>query len=179
MTERERQRYLIDNYADMSNKEICEKLQISIYELAKYREMLKLKKSLDFMRKSRKKGTMKMLEANKRNGYPPKGVPRQETPEFKAMRIRKLSETRRNLMESERLRIACGLPQKTKLHFGHQSRSRIMARSYLRKRGYICERGSYIVYYDENTHRSIAIEKRKKGDKHYIYFEFKPISEKE
>ena len=49
----------------------------------------------------------------------------------------------------------------------------------LRKRGYIISRGSNVAYYDENTNRSLKIENRKKGDRYYVYMEYKPIEEYE
>lgn len=78
---------------------------------------------------------------------------------YEAM-LAKASETRRETIRKERMRINWGLPQKTKLKVIHTplSRARNIHRHRLRKAGYIIERATYIAYYTENTARNEKLE---------------------
>ena len=78
------------------------------------------------------------------------------------------------MWKEERARAHWGLRQLTKLRVIRQPREAALQRCYLRKRGYIVERGSMTVYYDENTNRSPKMEARKMGDKHFIAFKYLP-----
>jgi len=118
---------------------------------------------------------------------PPKGyhIPRsedfgfkeghKETRRQKEKRIAKCHATRNKTIKEERARISFGLPQRTKMRLNPQNKNVVCLRSNLRKRGYIVERGSMIMYYNEDTTRCPAIENRKKGDRNYVAFTFVAI----
>ena len=147
-----------------------------------------LKKTSQFFHKCQLEAAAAAKASNLRNGtYPPKGfrIPGSEAYRFQkghrlpkasaAKRRESLRKSRQELMNREFLRVALGEPQKTKIKIGQDSPRRIQLRYYLRKLGYIIARGSKVAYYDENTRRSLDIEGRKKGDRGYVYFEFKPL----
>lgn len=71
---------------------------------------------------------------------------------------RKSVENRIKVLRNERMRIAYGLPQKTRIKLCENSgkvRRRVYnARYRLKKRGYRIEEQSLDAYYDESTHRS-------------------------
>ena len=64
-----------------------------------------------------------------------------------------------------------GLPRETKLRVFKQPREWTAKRFYLRKLGYVIERGGLDAYYGETTRRSEALEAR------YKPFRFHPITE--
>ena len=94
---------------------------------------------------------------------------------MKRARISKATASRKETWEMEKIRAKWGLDRKTKLRVTKQAKNVVCLRSNLRKRGYHIERGSNVAYYDENTRRAPQIEARRKGDKNYVYFEFRPI----
>ena len=77
--------------------------------------------------------------------------------------MKKVQESRRETIRKERRRIIFGLEQKTKirLHIGgydERQRKKTCHRYLFRRRGYIVERGSNTIYYDEQTSRSTQME---------------------
>ena len=70
---------------------------------------------------------------------------------------------RRETIRKDRIRLHFGLPQKTRMKlcyngYGHAERKKSMHRHLFRKHGYIVERGSNTVYYDEETVRHPLME---------------------
>ena len=184
------QAWIIKHFKNTKNAEIAERFGISEGWLHRFARKHGLKKTSQFFHKCQLEAAAAAKESNLRNGtYPKKGtpVPGGEATRFqKGHRLPKASEAKRReslrksrqeLVDREFLRVALGEPQKTKIKIGQDSPRRVQLRYYLRKLGYIIARGSKVAYYDETTRRSPEIESRKKGDKGYVYFEFKPLEE--
>lgn len=185
------QRWILKHFAHTKNQEIIDKFSLTHGWLHRFARAHGLKKTPQFMAKCQKELNEAARKSHLRNGtYPPKGyvIPgsvecrfepghhrTDRTPEAKKARLEKSAATRRELYRMERIRAKWGLPRKSKLRVIAQPRHAILLRSYLRTRGYIIARGSSTAYYTDATHRSPAIEARKKGDKNYVYFDFKPI----
>ena len=74
-------------------------------------------------------------------------------------RIRKAHETRNESIRRDRVRIKWGFEQKTKMRLVCQPRQWVSYRSTMKRRGYIVNRGSREIYYNENTNRSAIVEK--------------------
>lgn len=68
--------------------------------------------------------------------------------------IKKMSESRAELIRKERMRVKWGLPQKTRLKVFGGGKMKSCYRHILKNKGYIVERGCKVVYYDETTNRS-------------------------
>lgn len=99
--------------------------------------------------------------------------------EKNALRIKKCVDSRKKTFKEERARVAFGLPQKTKMKVIVQADYIKFQRSYLRRLGYIIDKGSMIAYYTPNTRRSAVYESRtKENHKRYVAFQFKPIEQK-
>lgn len=111
---------------------------------------------------------------NRRNNWPPKGyvIPGSAENRFKngitpakrlgkkrnQDRITKSAAARRKTVQAEKRRVLFGLDQKTKLKVVAAPRGKNAFRYVLKKRGYLVERGSPIVYFDDRTNRSRATE---------------------
>lgn len=188
LLEQDAQDWIIRHFKHTKNAEIGERFGISQEWLHRFARKHGLKKSPQFLKKCHAATAAAAKASHLRNGtYPPKGfkIPNSEANWFKPgykqsassirKRTAKSAESRRRTVERERLRIALGEPQKTKLNLKPACPRKNQLRYYLRKIGYIIDRGSSVAYYDENTRRSLDIENRKKGDKGYVYFEFKPL----
>lgn len=184
--------WLIKHFKHTKNDDIVEKWNISHSQLHRFARAHGLTKSRQFRKDHMEKFIRSAEESHRRNGtWPQKGyiIPRSAENYFKpgvtnlerygakkeAERARKSAETMRKTRADEQLRSRWGLHQRTKLRVIRQPTAKNNLRYRLRKRGYIIARGSSIAYYDENTNRSSAIESRKLGDKHYFYFDFKPL----
>ena len=77
--------------------------------------------------------------------------------------IRKIQESRNKTIKSERRRLVFGMEQRTKmkLHIGgfdERQRKKTSHRYLFKKHGYIVERGSSVIFYDEQTKRSPQME---------------------
>lgn len=132
-----------------------------------------LKKTKQFQRKCQLATAEAARLANKRNNWPPKGyvIPNRNsfekgiTPEQRlgkeknAERIRLSAESRRVTVKAEKRRVLFGLPQKTKLKVVSAPRAKLAYKYTLKVRGYITERGSSEIYFDQNTNRSDIVEK--------------------
>jgi hypothetical protein len=78
--------------------------------------------------------------------------------------IEKATATMREIRRKERVRLHWGLPQKTRLNISFNGYTPAMKKKathrYLfRQHGYIVERGSDTMYYDENTKRNAIMER--------------------
>ena len=76
--------------------------------------------------------------------------------------VKKMSEGRKALFKSERLREAYGLPKKTKLRTTAYTRSQISHRYNALRRGYLlgdAQLERWCIFYDEQTERSMRFEK--------------------
>ena len=188
----EQEAWLRKHYKHTKNADICERLGVSMRTLERMARSMGLEKSPRFMKKVQLNAAAKAKESHIKNGtYNPKGfiIPRSEEHRFKpgvtplqrlgkkkeAERLRKSTETMARMRKEERMRIALGLPQETRLRLKTQPKRAAYQRYYLRKLGYIIPTGSKVVYYDENTRRSEEYENRRRCDRHYIWFDYKPL----
>ena len=186
------EKWLVRHFKHTKNDAIMERFGWSHSTLHRFARKLGLKKSTQFMHKCQRETTRKAKESHLRNGtYPPKGyrIPRSEEFGFKKgetnlqrigkrrerKRIEKSAESRRQTIKEERARVTFGLPQRTKLHLIRRPKYVTSQRYYLRKLGYLVERGSFTVYYTPETRRSPAFEARTLGNcTNYVHFDFKP-----
>ena len=165
------------HFKHTQNKEIAERLNISLRSVSRLASRMGLKKTKQYLRKCQLESTKHMNEYNRINGtYPPKGykIPRGEEFRFKkgerpidrigakreADRISRSAASRRKTFQLEKARALYGIPQQTKLQVVKHPRKQILLRYYLRKLGYIIERGSNVVYYNSETKRSQELESR-------------------
>ena len=190
----EQEKWMIAHFKHTKNEEIARRFGWSQSTMHRFARRLGLKKSKQFMHACQRETTRKAMESHLKNGtYPPKGyiIPRSEENRFKKgetnrqrlgkrgerKRIEKAAATRRQTVKEERARVLFGLPQKTKLKIVRRPHYVCCQRYYLRKLGYVIPRGSFIVYYGPETERSEKYETRTLGNRRYVHFEFKPISE--
>ena len=169
--------WLDKHFKHTKNADVAEKLGVSLRSVNRLAERRGLKKSKQFMTKCQENATAKAHESNLRNGtYPPKGyrIPNSEKGQFKkgekpvdrigakreAERIAKSAESRRKTFKLEKARALYGLPRETKMQVVKHPRWQINLRHNLRKRGYIIERGSNVIYYNSETDRSQKLESR-------------------
>lgn len=183
--------WILKHYKHTLNKDIMEKYGLSEGWLHRFARQNGLHKSRQFRAKKQQEITARAKESHLKNGtYPQKGfvIPNCEAGRFKPghkesaavlrKRTKKMAETMGKIRKQEKARIAFGLPQKTNLLVKRQSKRMIMQRHELKLLGYHFDRGGRIAWYDENTNRDNIYERRKLGDRCYIYWEFKPLSEK-
>ena len=169
--------WLDKHFKHTKNADVARKLGVSLRSVNRLAERRGLKKSKQFMTKCQENATAKAHESNLRNGtYPPKGSrrPNSEKGQFKkgekpidrmgakkaAERLAKAAESYRKTWRLEKARALYGLPRETKLNVVKRPRKQIGQRYYLRKRGYIVERGSNTAYYTAETKRSVELESR-------------------
>jgi len=176
--------WIIEHYKHTRNDEIKARFGISDGSLHRFARKHGLKKSAHFRKLCQKNTEQAAARSHLAHGtYPPKGyrIPRSEEFQFRKghKEIRtpeqaaKSVETRKRHIAEDRARVLFGLPQKTKVKLTKQPHKKICQRSYLRKLGYIIERGSDTAYYTPDTRRSMTMEHRKFGDRDYQYFEYK------
>lgn len=183
-------RWIINHYKHTKNKDIMEKYGLSEGWLHRFAREHGLKKTPRFMKACQTATTKAAAFSHFINGtYPPKGyrIPRSDANCFKpgvtnlqrfgkkgnAERIRKSAETRRRTWKLEHARMTFGLPRETKLRVFRQPKDWTSKRYYLRKHGYVVERGALDAYYTDETERNPSLEER------YKPFRFHPINERE
>lgn len=181
----EEQREMIARYFPTTNTRLlAEHFGCSIDRIIKEAKSLGLKKDPRHVLGERLKGVEKAWKANSVNGKIV--IPKRETtwrenfqmdPEKRRRSVEKSKETLKKLRADEQRRNLFGLPTKTRLRVKTQPRIVANFKHRLRRAGYIIKPGTRIAYYDENTRRDI--EKMKNGDKGYVYFEYKPITDKQ
>lgn len=167
--------WLAKHFKHTKNAEIASRLGISERSVNRLAKRRGLTKSWQFIKKTQLEAADKANESHRINGtYPPKGykIPRGEEFRFKkgerpidrigavreAQRIAKSAASRKETFRLEKARALYGLPRQTKLQVIKRPRRQVDMRYNLRKRGYIIKRGSMIVYYNENTNRSLDLE---------------------
>lgn len=187
VTERQKA-WILKHYKHTKNDEIKTKYGLSDGWLHRFARQNGLKKCPQFMTKVQLEGARKAALSHLINGtYPPKGyrIPRREAsgfqkgvsslqrlgPKREAERVRKSAEGRRKTWKLEHARMTFGLPRETKLRVFKQPREWTARRFYLRKLGYVVERGGLDAYYDDSTRRSLELEAR------YKPFRFHPMNE--
>ena len=169
--------WLAKHFKHTKNEEIAKKFGISMRSVNRLAERRGLTKSPQFMKKCQAETAAAANRSHRINGtYPPKGykIPRSEEFQFKkgekpidrlgakreAERVAKCVESRKQTFKLEKARALYGLPRQTKLNVVKRPVKQIYQRYYLRKRGYLVERGSNIAYYNSSTNRSLELESR-------------------
>lgn len=172
--------WLQKHFKHTKNEDIAKKLSVSPRSVSRLAEKRGLKKSKQYIRKYQEESTAKMNKILLERGlYPPKGyiIPRSEEFRFKkgekpidrigakreAERVAKATESYRRTWKLEKARALYGLPRQTKLNVVKRPHKQIHTRYYLRKRGYIVDRGSNTAYYNSETKRSPDIESRSRS----------------
>ena len=169
--------WLIKHFKHTKNEAIAKRLNVSLRSVNRLAEKRGLTKTKQFIRKCQLETAAKANESNRRNGtYPPKGykIPNREKTQFKkgekpidrlgakkeAARVAKSVASRKETFGLEKARALYGLPRKTKLNVVKRPKKQIMLRYYLKKCGYLVERGGFTFYYTDETKRSLEIESR-------------------
>lgn len=178
----QQERWLIRHFKHTKNDEIMNRLGLSHSVLHRFARELGLKKSRQFVKKCQAATTEAAWRANRKKGWPPKGYVIPRSREFcfqkgvtnlqrlgakrEAERISKSSESRRETVRKEHARILFGLPQKTKLKIFSNPR-RTQCRYYLKRRGYLVERGGREAIVTDQTQRGTRCEEwaRREGIK--------------
>lgn len=171
----EQEAWLQKHFKHTKNEDIAKKLGVSPRSVNRLAEKRGLTKSRQFIRKTQLDAAAAANKSNRINGtYPPKGyqIPGGEAFRFKkgekpidrlgakrnAERIAKSAASRKETFKLEKARAIFGLPRQTKLNVVQRPRKQVHVRYYLRKRGYVVERGSNVAYYNNNTKRSPKME---------------------
>jgi hypothetical protein len=167
--------WLQKHFKHTKNEDIAKKLGVSPRSVNRLAEKRGLTKSRQFIRKTQIDAAAAANKSNRINGtYPPKGyqIPNKEKGYFKkgekpidrlgakreAERIAKCVQSRKKTFKLEKARALFGLPRLTKMPVIQRPRKQVHMRYYLRKRGYIVDRGSNIAYYNSQTQRSLKME---------------------
>lgn len=171
----EQEDWLQKHFKHTKNEEIAERFGISPRSVNRLASKRGLKKSKQFLTKVQLDAAAAANRSHLINGtYPPKGyrIPRGEEFWFKkgetnidrlgekknAERIINCAQSRRETYRLEKARALYGLPRQTKLNVVKRPKKQIWTRYYLRKRGYVIERGSNVAYYNSETQRSLKME---------------------
>ena len=169
--------WLIKHFKHTKNEDIAEKLGVSVRSVNRLAEKRNLTKSSQFIKKCLTETAAAANRSHRLNGtYPPKGyrIPNSEKTQFKKgekpidrigakkekERIAKSTESRKKTFKLEKARALYGLPRQTKLQVVKRPKKQIYIRYYLRKKGYIVERGSNVAYYNSETQRCLKLESR-------------------
>lgn len=183
--------WLIKHFKHTKNEDIAEKLGVSLRTVNRLAEKRGLTKSSQFIKKCQAETAAAANRSHRLNGtYPPKGyrIPNREKTQFQkgvkpidrlgakknAERIAKSVASRKETFKLEKARALFGLPRQTKLQVVKRPKKQIYIRYYLRKKGYIVERGSNVAYYNSETHRSLRLESQPPAG-----FKFKQINNNE
>ena len=181
--------WLILHFKNTENAVLAATLNICETTLHRLARRYGLKKTKQFMRKCNAKTTEAALAANKATGYAiQREATRKQWEEYRARgekpsgcfqpgtsfrdrygeakdleRRRKAGQTRRETFRKERIRLAWGLEQKTRLNVKlstkERQRQQACFRYGMKKRGYVVTRGDSTIYYNDETKRSPICEK--------------------
>lgn len=189
-------KWLEEHFKHTRNAEAARRLGISETSLHRFARRLGLKKTPQFMRKCQRATADAAKASHLRNGtYPPKGyiIPGSENNRFRKgetslqrigkrkerIRVEKSAASRRQILKEERARALFGIPRKTRLNVVRRPRYIACQRYYLRKLGYLIDRGSFVAYYTPETRRSPSFEARTRGNcPRYVHFDFLPYETK-
>lgn len=170
----EQRRWLVNNFADTKNEECARRCGCSPRTIVRLARSMALAKSREFVEEARRKGQEMSAIMNRGEGNRGKenllrygsryqfrkGITSLQRigEERERERVRKAHETRNKTIASERVRIKWGFEQKTRLRLVRQPKQWISYRNTMKRRGYIASRGSRVIYYNEYTNRSAAVE---------------------
>ena len=136
-------RYLKENYPDVTNEELAQRLGVSVWTVKARAYRHRLRKSREFLSGQRSLLAVKYNNAKNLN-----------TPESRTKR----NKTLRLLYKEEKERALAGYPQKTKRHVSVKPRQMLMQKNYLQRRGYIVNDAIRVAYYTPATRRSPRVE---------------------
>lgn len=176
-------KWFIAHYQHTRNADIMERLCIGESQLHRLARRYGLKKTVRFMKKMQRETTASAYEACRTYGIYEqtaeemrrKQRERKERGEavgfqkgvscaqrFGKRRWKKMCERatakRNETIRRDRLRIKWGLPQISRLKLVSAGKKAASYRHILKRKGYIVERGSVRVYYDESTQRNLKNE---------------------
>lgn len=171
----EQLQWVLDNYAKTSNKELGKALGVSESYILSIGRRYGASKDKDFLMDSYRRGAkisqalMRVHGTYPKKGQCPRGCERTwfkkgETsldrlgPEKDAERAKKSVESRLKTIKRERARVIWGLEQKTKLRLGRQPREKVQFRYNLKKKGYVVDDAKRVVYWNNQTKRSLKME---------------------
>lgn len=174
----EQRDWLIEHFSTTLNKDCADYLGVSMRTMIRFARELGLEKDPAWLHGIYMERVRIAARANKGEGN--KGVAnllkygepyrfkKGETSrqrlgnEREKERIRKAVASLRETRRKERMRVNWGLEQQTKLRVVRNKKKTVM-RHTLKKRGYIIPfRGASVVYYTDNTDRSIIVEQHAK-----------------
>ena len=174
----EQRDWLIEHFSTTLNKDCADYLGVSMRTMIRFARELGLEKDPAWLHGIYMERVRIAARANKGEGN--KGVAnllkygepyrfkKGETSrqrlgnEREKERIRKAVTSLRETRRKERMRVNWGLEQQTKLRVVRNKKKTVM-RHALKKRGYIIPfRGASVVYYTDNTDRSIIVEQHAK-----------------
>jgi len=176
----EKMDWLVKHFKDTDNYTLADELEISESSLHRLARRFGLKKSRAFMKMTQEEATAMARFSRERYGTgPKKGVYNENLQKGRAwqfkpgennlMRNGAESERRRRIkcrrshretVLKEKMRFRLGLPQKTRLRVTRQPREKILARSYLKNRGYVLDERTSTAFWNETTRRSPRLESR-------------------
>ena len=166
---KEQEHWLREHFPNTSNKECAEHLGITLDPLKRIIREMGLKKSREYIHDIMVKAGNASARAQKGTGYGTanlipfifkKGMRPVDRfgEEVEQRRVERIRKAANELIRKERMRIAWGLPQRTRRKFGCNEK-KIAMRGRLKQKGYIVDRGLNECYYDDNTNRSALMEK--------------------
>lgn len=176
--------WIIKHYKHTKNRDILQRFDIGESQLHRVARKYGLSKSKQFSRKVQRENAeigyavceeygvyeqnaeyareqwRLRKERGERCGFKPgeSNKDRMSPSKYKAM-MERTHEKRRETIRKERMRIRWGMEQKTKVKLVH-NRGRTCYRHLLKRKGYLVERGSRKVYFDDSTQRSAVMERR-------------------
>lgn len=159
--------YLRVNFPVMSNKDLAERLGVTIAAVKTRARRMHLYKSKEFMR-----------ELHSRIAKEYNNVSAMRTPEAIRLKTERLKRT----LEIDRIRIKWGLEQKTKFNLSDKPQKYIRHTETLRQHGYIIDDARKIAYYTPLTRRCPFIERVPRGETRgriHGYYDFLPFAENE
>lgn len=181
------EKYIIKHYPNTKNAEIMEKVgcgESTIHRVARRHGLKKTTQFLNKMKRytlseayktcleygvyeetrERMRETMlRQMEEGTHQGFKiGESTWKKMSKKKREERCRKMSESRKELIRKEKMRVKWGLEQKTGLRVVAGGRDRVCIRHRLKKRGYIVERCGNDVYYNEDTNRSLVMEQTAK-----------------
>lgn len=170
----EQRQWLIDNYPTTLNRDLAAHLGISESSVHRWARLLGVKKDPDWFHGLVLERCALMARLNRGEGNNGKnnlailgektrfrkGQTNRERygEENERRRIQRATESRRETVRKERMRVRWGLPQETKLRV-IRNRPATELRYTLKRHGYIIpHRGATTVYYDASTNRRDVLE---------------------
>lgn len=180
----EQKEMLIRLFPNTPNQQLMDLFGCKVDRLLREAKSLGLEKDPKYIYRQKVRGCVKAWEANKVDGKIV--IPNRDKtwkknfqldPDRKRKAVEKGMETLRDLREMERTRVLLGMSQTTKFKLKVQPVAVANFKRRLRKAGYKIKPGTRIAFYDENTKRRDLFENMRRGDKGYVFFEYRPITE--